>query len=57
MHDIFWIINNHSFTQINLTWVLSLIKDEKKHILIQKGIQIEMWQLMIISAIIWYVIP
>jgi hypothetical protein len=29
----------------------------KKHILIKKGIQIEMWQLMIISAIIWDVIP
>jgi hypothetical protein len=27
------------------------------HILIQKGIQIEVWQLVIISGIIWYVIP
>jgi hypothetical protein len=54
---IFWIINNHSFIQINFTCVLGLIKNEKKHILIQKGIQIEVWQLMIIIAIIWYVIP
>jgi hypothetical protein len=26
-------------------------------ILIQKGIKIEVWQLVIINAIIWYVIP
>jgi hypothetical protein len=31
---IFWIINNHSFIQINLKCVLSLIKNEKKNILI-----------------------
>jgi len=27
---IFWIINNHSFIQINFICVLGLIKDEKK---------------------------
>jgi hypothetical protein len=30
---------------------------KKKHVLIQKGIQFEVWQVMIVSAIIWYVIP
>jgi hypothetical protein len=60
MHHLYFLNHEQPFIYSNkLHMCLDLIKDEKIKIIYfnTKKIKIEVWQLMIISAIIWYISP
>jgi hypothetical protein len=58
MHHLYVLNYKQSFIYSNkLHMCFRFNKKWNIYILIQKGIKIEVWQLVIISAIIWYVIP